>query len=157
MTQSIDNRKQNIDLIYTYAENLVKIKTGINDDLNRRLTTFLGFSSALIALGSHLEDEIFHTKIAVIGIAIVAICFIARALTANPAGGTPEIDVLLKDEVLQMAEQDLKEKTIRTWEEGIKEIESLENLKVKSLNCSIWLLVIGVFLSGVSIAIRTFT
>lgn len=154
-----NNEQLNLDLVYSYTNSsLQKCSDGI-DDLNTRLTTFLGFGGLLLRFAIELADSCPSTllfKVMTLGCATFSLCQSGYGLLAHPVGNVPKAASLMQDENFQKENQTVKASVVSTWLLAIDEIEISIEKKQKQLNRSIYFLIAAVVAFSLNALISSF-
>ena len=168
--QPQDSKKEetNVELIYTYTENLLKNRIDSMVQLNTRLGTFIGFGGLVLKFiadspNSELEITVFGIQINIcLGLKVISclfastsICCSALGLTGKERGKVVSPDELMNDwfdepEILCRC------LIINTWRLTIEEFRLLLLEKTKRLNLAIYLLTIYIVAFGFDIAIASY-
>jgi hypothetical protein len=158
----------NVELIYTYTENLLKNRIESMVQLNTRLGTFIGFGGLVLKFSADLPASEF--EIIVFGIhiniclalkvisclcAVASICCSALGLTGKERGKVVSPDELM-DEWFDEPEILCRCLIINTWRPTIEEFRLLLLEKTKRLNLAIYLLTISIVAFGFDIAIASY-
>ncbi len=137
----------NLSLAFEYTKDfLEKIDKQI-DDLNSRLTTFLGFGGLLLRFSLELPDgcrSCVLLKVVVMLLTACSVCISSYGLLANPMGTTVKPSVLMSDQWFGENNAEVKAKITSTWLKGVQQLEEAGNRKQKQLNYAIRLLGIAV-------------
>ncbi|MEM9814983.1 MAG: hypothetical protein AAF827_01015 [Cyanobacteria bacterium P01_D01_bin.6] len=157
---SVDDDEQlNLSLAFEYAKDFLEQTDKQIDDLNTRLTTFLGFGGLLLRFSFELPDACRSCallKVTVIALTASSICINSYGLLANPVGTAVKPSALMSDEWFQERNQTVRAKITNTWIEGIRQIEEAGKAKQILLNRSICLLGLAAVVFAVNGMIATF-
>lgn len=144
---STDKERENLALVYQYTESFLKQCDKNQDDLNSRLTTFLGFGGILLRFGLGLPDECrsyLLLKIIVLFCTACSIYISGLGLLANPMGQAIKARSLMTDEWFEKQNEVIKASIISTWINSIEALELVSIEKQKKLNQSIRILMLSV-------------
>lgn len=159
-SQYNDQDLKQLELAYTYAEATEKLKSEVLDDLNRRLTTMLGFSGILIRFTLDLPhgcpSTLLFKFLAIITSATAAI-HCAHGLTGKPTGLTTEPEVLVESD--EWIERDAEINKIALTKGRIQSISDMYNKahdKDNTLKSAIGWLIAAVIVFAINLVLATF-
>ncbi len=151
--------RSNLDLAYQYTEAfLIQCDKNI-DDLNTRLTTFLGFGGLLLRFGLTLPDDCrscMLLKVMVLALSALSVCQSSYGLTANKLGNTVKPRTLMSDTWFEKENIRVKASITNTWIKSVEELEAAGQTKQLQLNRAIYLLAAAVIAFSISAVIATF-
>lgn len=150
--------RSNLDLAYQYTEAfLIQCDKNI-DDLNTRLTTFLGFGGLLLRFGLALPDacrSCMLLKILVLVLSALSVCQSSYGLIANRLGSTIKPRTLMSDTWFEKENTRIKASITNTWINSIEELEAAGQAKQLQLNRAIYLLAAAVVVFSINAVIAT--
>lgn len=137
------NDELNLDLAYGYAGSFIAQCDKNIDDLNTRLTTFLGFAGVLLRFSLSLPTGYpagVLLRVLVLSLSALAICQSGYALAAHGIGSTIKPSVLMSDEWFSKENIRVKASMTKSWLDTIEELEGVLKKKTTQLNRTIGLL-----------------
>lgn len=155
---SEDNDSLNTKLAYEYTESFIAQCDKNMDDLNSRLTTFLGFAGVLLRFGLSLSSEYPSSillKTLVLSLSAAAVCVSGYALTAGEVGCVVKPEVLMSNEKFQQENVRVKAFITNTWIDTVGDLEKALGRKKEQLNYTIVLLAIAACAFAISSIIVT--
>jgi hypothetical protein len=158
-TSTGDKEPLNLSLAFEYTKYFLQQSDKKIDDLNARLTTFLGFGGLLLRFSLELPDACRSCallKVIVMLLTTCSVCISSYGLLANPTGTIVKPDSLMSDEWFEEDNAIVKAKIINTWLQGVGQLEEAGNRKQNQLNSAIRLLGVAVAAFAVNGVIATF-
>ncbi|MBE9067898.1 hypothetical protein IQ260_14690 [Leptolyngbya cf. ectocarpi LEGE 11479] len=149
----------NLALAYEYTQIFLGQCDKQIDDLNNRLTTFLGFGGLLLRFGLALPDGCRSCalfKAAVLLLTTISVCVSSYGLLANAVGATIKPQSLMSDDWFKKENNRVKASMTNTWIEGISQLEKSATKKQSQLNYSIFCIGAAVVAFGANSLISTF-
>lgn len=149
----------NLDLAYGYTEAFLTQCDKNIDDLNTRLTTFLGFGGVLLRFSMALPDNCrscMLLKVVVLSLSTLSVCQSSYGLIANRLGEAISPRTLMSDKWFEKESVKVKASIVNTWIQTIEEIEIAGQKKKLQLNRAICLLAIAISAFAASTVIATF-
>ena len=156
---SSSDESLNVALTYEYTESFVAQRSKSVDDLNARLTTFLGFAGVLLRFGLSLPDSYLSCKLlkaGVLGLSAFSIWQSGHALTSMGMGNTVKPNVLMSDNWFFQDNVTVRAKVATTWFETIEGLDAAIEKKKKKLNRTIYCLAVAASLFAICSLIVTF-
>jgi hypothetical protein len=153
-----NNELENLNLAYEYTEKFLAQCNKNIDDLNARLTTFLGFGGLLLRFGIGLPDgcrSCLLLKILVLCLSALSVSQSSYGLIANKIGETVKPKALMSDKWFQDKNLKVKASITNTWIESVEQLEESATKKQDQLNRSIFLLAAAVILVAINSIIAT--
>ena len=150
---------KNLSLAYTYTKDFLDQCNNQLDDLNSRLTTFLGFGGLLLRFSLELPDgckSCAWLKIIVIVLTTLSICLSSYGLIANAVGEAVKPCTLMSDQWFsEKTNSEVKAKITNTWLIGLEQLEAAGKRKQNQLNYAIGLLGVAVAVFAMNAVIAT--
>ncbi|MEB3341259.1 hypothetical protein [Okeania sp.] len=163
----MEKDNSNIQLIYEYAQQVLKDLDSSKNTLNTKLGTVIGFDAVMIRFSSDLPDDSLILNLPDTDICLKCnMCLILKILTLcsliisllfglwgfkPKKGGTNILPQRLIEKCLSIPEENYRRSLIEVWNESIIELDKLRNDTAKMLNRAVFCLGFAAILSALDV------
>lgn len=167
----IEKDNSNIQLIYEYAQQVLKDLDSSQNTLNTKLGTVIGFDAIMIRFSSDLPDNSLVLNLPDTDICLKCkMCLILKILTLcsliislicglwgfkPKKGGTNILPQKLIEKCLTITEERYRRSLIEVWNKSIIELAELRDATAKMLNRAVLFLVFAAIISALDVILAS--